>query len=526
DLDLLLALSEHISVAIHRAQLYDTVRNSEERLRAALSAAQMATWDWDVPAGRIVRSREMPSLYGGDASAPSDDFDAFRSIIHPEDLAAMDETDRRLREGGAAAYEVEYRVRLPDGETRWLRDQGDAVRFAGGKPVRVLGVTMDVTERKRAELALAAERDLLTTLMDHLPHAVYIKDTASRFLRLNPVAARHLGLRDANEAIGKTDFDFLPFNLARQYFADEQRVMRSGQPVLNRLEPQDEGDPPRIWWLTSTVPLHNTEGDLIGLIGSGHDVSDRIRLEGALRDARDAAEAASRAKSDFLSTMSHEFRTPMNAIVGYAHLLRDALDGPLTPAQQADVDRIIEAADRLLGLIDNVLELAQLESGRIHLSPQQLDLIGVLRDVCADAGPEARRKGVDLALDLPTDLPPTPADPERLRQIFHGLIDNAVKFTDAGRITVRGHTDGDMVEVSIADTGIGISPEFVPVMFDPFLQAESGGSRRFGGSGLGLAIAHRLIELHGGAIAVQSAPGEGTVMTVRLPALICRGAPK
>jgi PAS domain S-box-containing protein len=229
-----------------------------------------------------------------------------------------------------------------------------------------------------------------------------------------------------------------------------------------------------------------------------------------------AVQEASRLKSSFLSTMSHELRTPLNAIIGYAHLLLDGMAGPLTADQVGDVRQITEGADRLLGLVDDVLDLSRIEAGALDLAPERVDLASVLRAVRADVAPQALAKKLTLAFDVETGLA-VRADPVRLRQVLLNLVGNAVKFTAAGSITVRARATADGVEIAVADTGIGIAPGALAHVFDEFRQADGSTTRRYGGSGLGLAISKRLVELHGGRITVESEPGVGSTFLVRLP---------
>ncbi|MBA3414017.1 MAG: PAS domain-containing sensor histidine kinase, partial [Chloroflexia bacterium] len=327
-----------------------------------------------------------------------------------------------------------------------------------------------------------------------------------------------IGAADPSQVHGKTDFDFFAEPLARGFRADELRVLTTGVPLLNKLEAQDDDPETTRWWFTSTVPLRNREGDVVGLVGSSRDVTELRRLEEQLRAATQVAEAASRAKSDFLATMSHELRTPMNAIIGYSHLLLDGLDGPLSPEQHGDVNRIASAADRLLALINNVLDLAKIEAGRFELAPEQVGLEEIFEQVRMELAPQASGRRVDLVFDFPADLPTISADPQRMRQILLNLVGNAVKFTEHGHVTVSARASFSEIELIVRDTGIGIDPAAMPFIFDEFRQADSSTARRYGGTGLGLAITRRLVEMHGGAIDVESTPGLGSTFTIRLPA--------
>jgi PAS domain S-box-containing protein len=626
-----------------------------------------------------------------------------------------------------------------------------------------LALDAALAQSRSMRVALGRERDLLQTVLEQLPDAVYIKDADSRFVRLNSAAARTLGVCEQDDALGKTDFDFFPAELATQYFTDEQQVIAAGQPVLNKLEPQSLDLDHASWWLTSTVPWRDERGAVIGIIGVGRDVTDRRRLEEdlrqseerfraaftgapigmaliapdgrtlqvnralcemlgyseaellattlrdltlttdvpanrdladralagelssyrlekgyrhkdgrvvwallsaslvrdgdgspryfvsqiediserrrsaeALRDsearlrallnavpdlvfrlddrgtyldvkadhpsilaapvasllgrtigdvlpsaeadgmlqairrviasgvaesfeyrlelqgaahdfearivalaahevvlvvrditerkraeaamlqAKDAAEAANQAKSRFLSTMSHELRTPLQAILGYADLLM--LENGLAVGQIDDVQSIQRAARQLIAIVDDVLDLSRIEAGRVEVALEPVAARTVVDQVLATVRPLAAAKGLRLVDDLPADLPPVCADPLRLRQILLNLAGNAVKFTEAGAITISACANVSQVAISVADTGIGIDPAALPHIFAEFQQADSSLSRRYGGAGLGLAISNRLAALQGGAIQVESEVGRGSTFTLTLPA--------
>ncbi|HEX5498462.1 MAG TPA: PAS domain S-box protein, partial [Thermomicrobiales bacterium] len=238
--------------------------SGDARLRLALAAASMAAWDWDVVTGEVYRSEEMPSLYGLPAEALSSDPGRYLSFAHPDDRPRIDAADRQLF-AGDRAYEVEYRVVWPDGQIRWLRERGEAIRDHDGRLTRVLGITQDITDRLQAEAAIVAERDVLTALLEQLPDPVYVKDTALRFVRFNQATADTLGVAHAEEAIGKTDFDFFAATLATQ-FAAEERAVLAGEPLRNKLQRESWGDDAR-WVLTSKSPLRDAAGATTGLIG-------------------------------------------------------------------------------------------------------------------------------------------------------------------------------------------------------------------------------------------------------------------
>lgn len=226
---------------------------------------------------------------------------------------------------------------------------------------------------------------------------------------------------------------------------------------------------------------------------------------------------ANRVKSNFVATMSHELRTPLNVLIGYQDLLRDGEMGPLNDAQREVVDRLSHYARQLLALINDTLDLSRLEAGRVDVHPEDVDvgaLLARLRSETRDAWGD-RGLALDFAWDEGLHLR---TDPGKLHVILRCLVSNAIKFTDAGAVTVRARRNGDAIEVSVADTGIGIAPEDQASIFEPFTQAEPAISARFGGAGLGLHIVRRFLDMLGGTIALESTPGVGSTFRVRLPA--------
>jgi signal transduction histidine kinase len=233
-----------------------------------------------------------------------------------------------------------------------------------------------------------------------------------------------------------------------------------------------------------------------------------------------AAAAANRAKSEFLASISHELRTPLNAILGYTQLLSDGITGPVTDAQHNQLVRIRASATHLLGLIDEVLSFSRLEAGREQPALGDVDVAEVLDDAISLVRPLAAAKRLPLQIDSPYVAGGTlhiETDALKLRQILVNLLTNAVKFTDRGVVTLGARLDGGDVLFTVSDTGIGISPQHVERVFEPFWQVQQAASRRVGGTGLGLSVTRRLARLLGGDVRVDSVPGDGSTFEVRLP---------
>jgi PAS domain S-box-containing protein len=280
--------------------------------------------------------------------------------------------------------------------------------------------------------------------------------------------------------------------------------------------------------LFSVEPIRIGERNLILTVML--DITARVRTERQLHDAKEAAEAADRLKSAFLATMSHELRTPLNSIIGFTGILRQGLSGPVNHEQARQLDVIASSAGHLLKLIRDVLDISKIEAGQLDLDVGPVALGDLIAKTARSVQPQADAKGLDLDVAVDDDVDVARTDERRVEQILLNLLSNAVKFTERGRVTVRcGRTDG-RYRIEVADTGIGIAPESLALLFQPFRQIESELNRRYEGSGLGLSICKRLAGLMGGDIGVDSTPGQGSTFWYTVPvgeaaALPASGAP-
>jgi PAS domain S-box-containing protein len=402
-------------------------------------------------------------------------------------------------------------------------------------------ITRDLSERRRTEEALEQERYLLHTLMDYLPDSIYFKDTESRFLRINRALALKFGLIDPREAVGKSDFDFFTGEHARQSFADEQELIRSGHPVIGLEEKETWPDGHDTWVSTTKMPLRDREDRICGSFGISRDITERKQAEVELRKAKEVAEAASRAKSEFLANVSHEIRTPMNGILGMTEL---ALDTDLSPEQRDYLNLVKTSADALLTVINDILDFSKIEAGKLDLDQIGFGLRDSLGDTLKTLAQRAHKKGLEVACHIAPDVPDDlVGDPGRLRQIIVNLVGNAIKFTEHGEVVVEVSKteqekprmkDGGwridteaarvveatttpvdprssiLLHFAVRDTGVGIPPHKHLVIFKEFEQADTSTTRRYGGTGLGLAISGRLVALMGGQIWVESQVGKGS----------------
>ena len=354
----------------------------------------------------------------------------------------------------------------------------------------------------RARRGADEQRVLLDTVLDNLDAEVYLKDAGRRIRYLNARGASSLG-RAAADLIGRRDVDAMDRAQADAAWELDRAVLHQGRRSSAQVAQPQPGAAPRQLW-TVRVPLQVDEAPAVLCVAT--DVSELHRLK-----AR--ADAASKAKSDFLSNMSHEIRTPMNSIIGMTHL---ALQAAPDPRQRDYLEKIYHSGQHLLGIINDILDFSKIEAGMLELSRVCFMLDALMRNVEAQLGTAAAAKGLGFDIEIdPVLMRPLCGDSLRLEQVLLNFAGNAVKFSERGRITLRArlaHAFGPevLVRFEVEDRGIGIDEDALPNLFMPFQQADQSATRRHGGTGLGLAISRQLAELMGGQVGVHSRPGEGS----------------
>ena len=378
--------------------------------------------------------------------------------------------------------------------------------------------------------AVTLARATLRWFDDHAAGGILTTDTALRIRSWNQWLFDSTGI-SAQTAIGRPLFELIPTLKERGFDQYYDEALRGEIKVLSHalhryILPICSATGEQMPQSGRIAPLLDS-GAIVGTITTISDVSERVAVERELRAqiataeaARQQAEEASRVKDDFLATLSHEIRTPLNAVLGWTRILRSR-----TPDAKM-LERAIEVIERNAGaqltLVTDMLDMARITAGKVRLELHELDLGATVASAVDVIRPAADAKGIQLNTDLADDAPLVRGDEDRLLQVFWNLLSNAVKFTDAGgHITVRLASTAAAVRISITDTGQGISPEFLPHVFQRFKQADPSAARRHGGLGLGLALVREIVHLHGGSVDVQSAGlQKGTTVTVTLPA--CR----
>ncbi|HEV8395441.1 MAG TPA: MASE1 domain-containing protein [Vicinamibacterales bacterium] len=497
------------------------LREREEMLLLAQRAGGVAIFDWDVRRETAHCSAEYFRIFGLPAREGTMTADAWWRFLHPDDRDRMTAHLARAIEGREPAV-ADYRITAADGALRWLSYAGQIQ----GPPERrrIVGTVLDITDRKRLEddlrqhaTELSESRDVLALAMRGGSMGAWARNMVTEEVWWSPELEEIVGLEPGGfDRTLKAFFDLVhPDDRPDTRTVIDDAVERRTDYTIEFRFRHASGE----WrWMEGRGrAVYNEDGSPRTLYGIGIDITSRKRAEMALREAMRAAESANQLKDQFLATLSHELRTPLNAILGYARMLQANTIPPDKRPKAIDViERNAVAQNQL---IDDLLDMSRITAGKVRLDPAPIPVATVLREAVDGVKPTADGKGIALDVEIEPFAGTVTADTARLQQVFANLLTNAVKFTPrAGQVSVSLRRDGASVEIRVADTGVGISPEFLPFIFEPFRQADGRFDRGHGGLGLGLAITRQLVDLHGGTIhAASDGAGRGAAFTIRLP---------
>jgi PAS domain S-box-containing protein len=511
------AVPQSASIAEVRAlartlqECIDTIRERGERMRMALDAGRMGSWEWDVRTSEVKWSPELEAIHGLPPGAFGGTFTAFEKDVYPQDREKVQRAVAESLKPGAAEHQIEYRIVRPDGAVRWVEGRGKVFRDESGAPLRLVGVCTDVTDRKSAEREMRQAEERMRSVVDHVVDGIITIDEAGIVQTFNPAAERIFGYPSA-EVIGQNVRMLMPEPYRREHDGYVGNYVRTGEAKVIGIgrEVQGRRKDGTVFPLDLAISEFHTGGrrQFTGIV---RDITERKGAEQALLQA-------DRAKDEFIAMLSHELRNPLAALSAASHVLRRSPSGaPHAIKASAVVER---QTAHMARLIEDLLDISRITMGKLALERQPLDFgraVSAMVHAWRVAGRlEGRAKVAVDARSIWVD-----ADPARLEQIVSNLLDNALKFTPAAgsvRVTVRQEA-GDAV-LRVADTGRGIEREALERVFEPFVQGTQDAARAEGGMGLGLALVKRLGEAHGGSVAVESeGAGRGATFTVRLPAV-------
>jgi PAS domain S-box-containing protein len=440
----------------------------------------------------------------------------------------------RAHDSLTAGGRIHFERPGPDGQQRSIELGHGPIRDADGSVLGSVLVLQDITARKQAEEKVRATSRLLDSMVENIPSMIFLKRASDlRFVLFNKAGEELLGY-DRRDLLGKNDYDFFPREQADAFTAKDREVLASNALFDVTEEPIDTRKRGRRILHTRKLALRNSAGEPEFLLGISEDITDirryadeleqhRHHLErlveertAELSQAKNAAESANRAKSVFLANMSHELRTPLNAILGYAQLM--ARDERIPAEERKNVATINRAGTHLLSLINDVLEITRIEAGRTTLEEAPFDLGATLLAVTEMTRIRAEAKGLVLVVERHGELPPfVTGDAHHLRQVLINLLGNAVKYTDRGQVSLRIHAgDDNRVRFEVSDTGPGIPREDQERVFHAFYQTPAGEAKGEG-TGLGLTISREFVQLMGGELSLESAPGQGSTFSFSIP---------
>jgi PAS domain S-box-containing protein len=523
-----------------RMQAEEALRQSEEQFRLIMENLADLVAVLDLNGCRLYNSPSYQGILGDpDKLRGSSSFDQ----VHPEDRAQVEQAFQVTVRTGIG-QRLEYRLVDQDGHARHIESQGSVIRDSQGQVSKVVVVSRDVTERKQAEERVQASERKYRELVEHANSIILRWTRHGRIIFLNEFGQRFFGYTEAEvrgrhvvgtlvsvTESGGRDLPSLMEEICANPAAFEQNVnecmRRNGE---------------RVWIAWTNKVVLDPQGQVAEILSIGADITERKRVEEELRatqgtlerrvlvrtselaEARDRAEAADRTKSAFLAAMSHELRTPLNSIIGFTGLMLQGLAGPLNAEQTKQLQMVKESGKHLLALINDVLDISKIEAGQIEIQRVPFDLGEAIQKMVQTVSPLAGNKQLPVAVRLAPGVGSLNSDRRRVEQVLLNLLSNAIKFTERGRIMLTAeplsgtmHNPQSAIRICVTDTGIGIKPEDLDKLFQPFRQLDTGLTRQHEGTGLGLAICKRLVDRLGGTISVESEWGKGSTFSFTLP---------
>jgi PAS domain S-box-containing protein len=524
-------------------QVREELKLSRERLGYALQGANDGLWDWNLEDDSAYYSPRWLEMLGYAPGELPETVEAWSGLVHADDQPRATHALAAYLEGHAPRYQAEFRMLHKDGHWVDILSRAILAQDAAGQPVqprRLIGTHMDISDRMQAEERLRESAFFLKETQRIGQVGGWRADPVRNTVMWTEGVYAILEIPLDYQPDLETALDFYPPGSREQVVDALRKTLDTGLPFTIQIAVRSSRGR-HSWCELRGFPHRDSQGAIDYVMGTLQDISERKHAEQALRQlnaeledrvrertgqlesttqalmlARDAAERASRAKSEFVANMSHEIRTPLNGVLGMAQV--GYRDSQGQPRLHDTFGKILSSGKLLLGIINDILDFSKIEAGRLKIERVPVSLVEVIRECVSLMQERASAKKLVLRVKKAPDLPPAClSDPLRLGQVLMNLLSNAVKFTEEGSVTLSAALEGGDLVFKVIDTGIGMTREQAEKAFRPFEQADGSTTRKFGGTGLGLTITRRLVELMGGSLAVESTPGQGSVFEARLP---------
>jgi len=558
-------LERSILHALERSYSTLELREMTERLTLAKTSANLGVWEYNVFADLFTWDDRTCELYGISPEEFNGKRQSWESYIYPDDLAEIQQTFQKCLES-QDSFHAEFRVLLKQSKIRYIEVYAIVIGHPGQRSQRMIGVNLDISERKHTEAKLQymnhtleqriIERteslkglnvllkkqsssfyhtnQLLNIVMNSIPQGIFWKNRDSIFLGGNQRFANDVRI-SYNDLKGKSidDLECTAEEIAF-YTQYDREVIETGEPRIHFLETLTKPDGSIVYMDMTKVPLRDQTGQIMGILGCYEDVSDRKRVELERQELLQELLRATRLKDEFLASMSHELRTPLNAILGMTEVLQEDWLGSVTPEQREALQTIHRSGTHLLELINDLLDVAKIASGHLELHFTPVNLSQLCQTSLALVQYQAVQKKITIQHSISDGFLQPVLDERRICQVLVNLLNNAVKFTAEGgsvrlNITLSPvNTSSDypyQLTLVVEDTGIGIATEHLSRLFQPFVQVDSALNRQYAGTGLGLALVKGLVDLHQGHVSVSSEVSVGSCFTVTIPCQVTNSVP-
>jgi PAS domain S-box-containing protein len=497
-----------------RKKIEEALKESERLLRESQEVAGLGSYAWNLTKGLWTSSRILDRIFGIDESYIRS-LAGWLEIIHPDFREVMQNYVANDVLGKKQKFDKEYMIiNQQNGQERWVHGLGQLEFDANYQPIKLIGTIQDITERKRTEEVLQKSELKLQSIYKSVNDVIFLLEVNDNecynFVSVNPAFCKITGLNE-EMIVGKLVNDIIPepsLSMALENY--KQAIVENSVMHWEEMSDYPAG---RLFGDVTVTPMVDDNGYCTHLVGSIHDITERKKAEVELKNSKELAEAASVAKSDFLSNMSHEIRTPLNGVIGFTELLRST---PLDKTQREYLENAIVSANSLLGVISDILDFSKIEAGKLDLELIKTDMVQLMESATDIIKVHAANKKIELLLSIQPNMPRfAQVDPIRLKQILVNLMSNAVKFTHDGEVELRLSFEKKddktgFFTLAVRDTGIGVKDTDRDKLFKAFSQADTSTTRRYGGTGLGLIISNSLAHKMGSCIQFESEYGSGS----------------